>query len=299
MIFKKINLWWQKNLPVSGQFVKLIKILIPIFFFVTISCNSPNNSQDDQVKMPLVLDERLELTLLAEDPDIMTPIGIAIDSLNRIFVLESHTHSRPQYYEGPEGDVIKIFSGNKKGFSVFAEGFNEGMHMAFSPDGILYLVTSKKVWALYDHNKDGICDEKKLVLELTKPKKVYPHAALLGITFDNEGGMYISRGNTGSQLWKMVGTDGKFLEGYGDGGNIFKARTDGSEIQEFATGFWNPVNLQFDDYGRLLVMDNDPDSRGPNRLLDVIQGGNYGYKSLYGGSGIHPYLAWNGELPGT
>ena len=49
----------------------------------------------------------------------------------------------------------------------------------------------------------------------------------------------------------------------------------------------------------MLACDNDPDSRGPNRLLHVIPGGDYGYQSRYGGSGIHPYLAWNGELPGT
>ncbi|MEM7655808.1 MAG: HEAT repeat domain-containing protein [Bacteroidota bacterium] len=47
------------------------------------------------------------------------------------------------------------------------------------------------------------------------------------------------------------------------------------------------------------MTDNDPDSRGPNRLIEIVPGGDYGYQSLYGGSGIHPYLAWNGELPGT
>jgi putative heme-binding domain-containing protein len=33
--------------------------------------------------------------------------------------------------------------------------------------------------------------------------------------------------------------------------------------------------------------------------LHIIPGGDYGYQSRYGGSGIHAYLAWNGELPGT
>ena len=72
-----------------------------------------------------------------------------------------------------------------------------------------------------------------------------------------------------------------------------------ASMQEFATGFWNPFDLKVDAHGRLLAADNDPDSRGPNRLVHVVQGGDYGYKSLYGESGIHPYVAWNGELPGT
>ena len=34
-------------------------------------------------------------------------------------------------------------------------------------------------------------------------------------------------------------------------------------------------------------------------MLHVILGGDYGYKSRYGNTGLHPYCAWNGELPGT
>jgi len=67
----------------------------------------------------------------------------------------------------------------------------------------------------------------------------------------------------------------------------------------FAHGFWNPCDLKFDTGGRLLATDNDPDSRGPNRVLHIIQGGRYGYKSRFGNSGLHPYNSWNGELPGT
>jgi putative heme-binding domain-containing protein len=64
-----------------------------------------------------------------------------------------------------------------------------------------------------------------------------------------------------------------------------------------ATGI--PFDLKFDNEGRLLVADNDPDSRGPNRLVHAVYKSDFGYQSLFGGSGIHPYLAWNGELPGT
>jgi putative heme-binding domain-containing protein len=49
----------------------------------------------------------------------------------------------------------------------------------------------------------------------------------------------------------------------------------------------------------LFCADNDPDARGPNRLVHVIGGGDYGYKSMFGGGGNHPFQSWNGELPGT
>lgn len=283
---------------------RLSSLAILLFSGFLVTCNSREGTESHPQNMPRVLDQRLTLSLLAEDPDIVTPIGIAIDNQDRIYVLESHTHQPPMDYQGPKGDQIKIFK-NKDGgnsteeISIYAEGFKEGVNIAFSPEGVLYVVTSRAVFALYDRNNDGVSDEKIKVVELTEPNYVYAHAALLGITFSKDGWMYISRGNTGSSSWILSGSDKSSISGYGDGGNIFRARLDGSQLEEVATGFWNPVDLKFDQRGRLLVVDNDPDSRGPNRLVHVVPGGDYGYKSLYGGSGIHPYLAWNGELPGT
>jgi putative heme-binding domain-containing protein len=46
-------------------------------------------------------------------------------------------------------------------------------------------------------------------------------------------------------------------------------------------------------------VDNDPDSRGPCRLLHIISGGDYGYRFRYGRKGTHPFQSWDGELPGT
>jgi hypothetical protein len=251
-----------------------------------------------------IFDDRLNLSLVMEDPDIVTPIGIAVDSLDRLFVLESHTHVPPKDYTGPDGDLIKVLSdsngdGTLDSMTVFAEGIQEGLNIAFSPEGHLYVVTSRDVWVYYDKDGDGISEESKKLLGLTKPAHVYAHAAILSIAFSADGWMFIGRGNTGGVGWSFEGSDGSSVSGYGDGGNIMRARLDGSHLEEFATGFWNPFDMKFDNTGRLMVADNDPDSRGPNRLVHAVKGGDYGYKSIFGGSGIHPYSAWNGELPGT
>ncbi|GAB3168889.1 c-type cytochrome [Telluribacter humicola] len=255
-------------------------------------------------EVPKVLDDRLELSLFSADPQIVTPIGIAIDSMDQIYVLESHTHLPPSGYKGPKFDLIKLFTdkdgdGHPERVTVFAEGLKEGLNLAFSPAGQLYAVTSREVWVLHDKDGDGVSEKREKVLELVEPASVYAHAALLGITFSPDGWMYISRGNTSGAAWKLQGTNGSAVGGYGDGGNIVRARPDGTQLEEVATGFWNPMDLKFDNRGHLLAADNDPDSRGPNRLVHVVPGGNYGYQSLYGGSGIHPYLAWNGELSST
>ena len=57
--------------------------------------------------------------------------------------------------------------------------------------------------------------------------------------------------------------------------------------------------MTFDAFGRLFAVDNDPDSRPPCRLLHIVEGGDYGYRFRNGRKGLHPFTAWNGELPGT
>ncbi len=49
----------------------------------------------------------------------------------------------------------------------------------------------------------------------------------------------------------------------------------------------------------MFTVDNDPDDRPPCRLVHVIPGGDYGYRFRNGRRGIHPFTAWDGELPGT
>ena len=252
---------------------------------------------------PTLTDSRLGLTLFAEDPEIVTPIGMAIDNRDRVFVVESHTHNPPADYEGPDGDRIKLLvdedqDGHADSISVFADGIQQAMNLAFSPDGQLYVVCAREVLHLIDEDGDGRCDRKERVVELVT-KQRYPHNCLLGITFDRDGWMYVARGNTGSDAYRAVGTDGSTVEGFGDGGNVIRCRSDGTELTEFATGFWNPFDLKFDRHGELLLVDNDPDARGPNRLLRVVRGGDYGYKSMFGGSGTHPFQGWDGSLPGT
>ncbi|WP_235954765.1 PVC-type heme-binding CxxCH protein [Cyclobacterium salsum] len=279
----------------------LIILMVPVIF----SCeNSEVKNEPMVVDGVTILDERLELTLMKQDPEIVTPIGIAVDKQDRVYVLESHTHLPPKGYGGPEHDLIKVYEdsngdGNWDRESVFAEGLFEGLNIAFSPEGHLYAVTSKEVWKFYDEDGDGISERSEKLMAFTKPEQVYAHAAILSITFDTDGWMYIGRGNTGAAHWIFQGSDGREVSGYGDGGNILRAKTDGTDLEIFSTGYWNPFDLKFDNYGRLLVADNDPDSRGPNRLIHAVNGSDFGYQSLFGGSGIHPYLAWDGELPGT
>lgn len=251
---------------------------------------------------PTSTDPRLVIELVAEQPDIKTPTGIAVDERGRIWVIENNTHFRPPGYDGHPSDRILIFEdfdekGKARKRSTFADGFKDSMGITLH-QGSVFLATRSELFVLKDTKGDGKADEKKRLVHL-ETKGNYPHNGLSGFAFDPLGNMYFALGENLGVPYKIVGSDGTTLEGGGEGGNIYRCKPDGSKLTRVATGFWNTFHLCFDAFGRLFAVDNDPDSRPPCRLLHIVQGGDYGYRFRNGRKGLHPFTAWNGELPGT
>jgi len=273
-----------------------ILLLIPL-----VSCNEKGPLLPHNIT---VNDPNLSLELIAESPAITTPIGMAIDEKDAIYILESHTHTPPDDYQGPKFDRIKKSvdadgDGIPERWTIFADSINDGMNLYHSAQFGLFLTSKMGVYRYSDLDGNGVSDTKNTIVTMVEPKNVYDHAGILGIAIGEDNWLYLSRGNVGGNRWEIQGTDGSHIEGYGDGGNVFRCKVDGSQLEEIATGFWNPFDLKFNREGRLFVTDNDPDSRGPNRLIEIVLGGDYGYKTIYGPSGLHPFSSWNGELPGT
>ena len=261
------------------------------------SANSPAPAQ------PRLLDDRLQLELISQQPDLVTPVGLAIDPRGRLFVVESHTHFPPPNYAGPKSDRIRLFvdtnaDGKPDRVTTFHEGLKFTMNVAIDRDGSLLVATRSEILRLQDRDQDGVADETISIAKLITPGN-YPHNGLSGFTFDYRGRIYFGFGENLGADYRLVGTDGKSLRGGGEGGNVYRCEPDGSDLSLVATGFWNPFHLSIDQFGRLWVVDNDPDSRPPCRLLQVVEGGDYGYRFRNGRRGTHPFTAWNGELPGT
>src|SRR5437879_5092656 len=89
---------------------------------------------------PTVTDDRLVLELVAREPDIVTPTGLAVDAQGRLWVIENHTHQRPPHYRGPAHDRIRVFadfdaSGKPRQVSTFADGLENTMSIALGGDG--------------------------------------------------------------------------------------------------------------------------------------------------------------------
>jgi putative membrane-bound dehydrogenase-like protein len=254
---------------------------------------------------PQLSDKRLQIVLYAENPDIVTPIGAAVDARGRLFVVESHTHNPPPDYDGPKGDLIKVFEGQRpdgraERVSIFADDLFQAQSIAFDPKGTLYVVCTRGLYVLHDRDGDGRSESRDRILTIAPyEKRANPHGQMQGITFSPDGWVYVGRGAHVGGEYAWVGADGKELPGHYDGGDIVRVRPDGSGLERVATGFWNPFGLTVDRQGRVIAVDNDPDARGPNRLLHIVRGGDYGYKTLFGRFGLHPYLAWEGDVPGT
>jgi putative membrane-bound dehydrogenase-like protein len=259
---------------------------------------------------PRVTDDRYKLELVASEPEIVTPIGLAFDRKGRLLVIESHTHHRPEGYEGASSDRIRMLvdstgTGIGQGgqsrldnWSTFAEGFRHAMNLLACDDGAVYLVTRGHVLLLRDTDDDGVADQQQMLLRL-ETKDDYPHNGLGGIDQDSDGSLIIGLGENHGLLYKLIGADGKVIEGTGGLDGFYRMSAGGTGIEHLARGVWNPFSLCVVPDGRIFAVDNDPDASPPCRLLHVVPGGDYGYLYQYGRAGTHPLQAWNGELPGT
>jgi putative membrane-bound dehydrogenase-like protein len=252
---------------------------------------------------PVATHSRLVVELVAREPEILTPTGIAVDEGGRIWVIENNTHERPAAYHGYPSDRVRIFSpcdaqGRSHPIGTFADGFRNTMGLALGKHGVVYVATRSDIYLLRDTHGTGVADERRVVVRLDTTAS-YPHNGLSGFAFDALGNLYFGLGENLGAKYKLIGSDGTILSGGGEGGSIYRCRPDGTGLVRIATGFWNPFHLAFDAFGRLFAVDNDPDSRGPCRLLHIVPGGDYGYRYRNGRKGLHPFTAWNGELPGT
>ena len=61
-----------------------------------------------EISVPEVRDARLEVSLVASEPVVVTPTGLAADGQGRLYLVESHTHSRGRAYDGPRNDRVLV-----------------------------------------------------------------------------------------------------------------------------------------------------------------------------------------------
>ncbi len=269
---------------------------------------------------PKSLDPRVKIELFAETPQIVTPTGIDVDELGRVWAIESHTHFPPEGYKGLPSDRLLVFTdkdgdGKADDPTVFADGFRHAMSVAVRPPWMdiiqlnelqvaapvgttqVFLATRRDLQLLEDTNGDGKVDRQHVLLKLDT-KGDYPHNGLAGLAFDSLDNVYVGFGENLGADYSLTGRDGVTLRGGGEGGNVYRFRPDGTGLELWSTGYWNPHASCVDALGHLFTVDNDPDSRPPCRLMHSVRGGDFGYRFSIGRKGLHPFTSWNGEIAG-
>jgi len=239
----------------------------------------------------------VKLTLLAEHPALVTPVGVDVDAKGNIWLVSNHTHFRPQGYAGPQHDEILVFDKHGKNRRVFYSKTNSTMHLKLSTDGWVYLSERSRILRIRDTDGDGVADTEENVATLDTVS-TYPHNGLSGMAWHPDGGLVFSLGENFGKDWTLTSRDGVKLTGRGEGG-VFRCTADGRNLRRIARGFWNPFGLFVRSDGEIFAADNDPGSRPPCRLLSVVEGADYGFQWVYGSAPVHPFVAWNGELRGT
>ena len=275
------------------------------FLLYAISFYSDLPAEEASLPIQIIHPDVAGISLFAQNPEIVTPVGIAVAPDGRVFVQENHTHKRGKDYHGPSKDRILIFEdtdgdGVADKRSVFHEGLVFSTDLLFGPDGHLYVANRWSVGRFPNAHSQSKASEEPEILVECKTDGTYPHNGVGGLAIDpaNPEILAFGFGENLGQDYTFIGSDGIQISGGGEGGSTYQCRTDGSNLKRLSTGHWNAFGMTFDLYGNLFSTDNDPNSTPPNRLLHIIPGADFGYEYRYGRSGSHPLVDWHGKNPG-
>lgn len=100
---------------------------------------------------------------------------------------------------------------------------------------------------------------------------------LHGLIRGPDGRIYFSFGDRGLCLTNREGV----VINLPDTGGVLRCEPDGRRLELFCFGLRNPQELAFDDEGNLWTVDNDTAGADPCRVLHLVEGGDYGWRTSY------------------
>ncbi len=204
---------------------------------------------------------------------------------DRVAMMERHQPERLEEWSA-EHDRIRLLrdtdgDGRADEAVVFADGFTgpaAGIGAGvLEHGGDVYYTCIPDLWRLEDTDGDGRADEREV---LSTGYGV--HIALLGhdlhgLRIGPDGRLYFSSGDRG---FNVETRDGRTLENTASGA-VLRCELDGSGLEIVHTGLRNPQELVFDEYGNLFTGDNNSDSIDRARFVQVVEGGDSGWRYSY------------------
>ncbi|MFM7318659.1 MAG: PVC-type heme-binding CxxCH protein [bacterium] len=264
--------------------------------------------------------EGLQATLWASEPMVVNPTTIDIDSRGRVWVTEGlnyrlHRNTGRKMDRIPDADAIKILEdtdgdGKADKSTVFADKiFPVPMGIAveekYDKSGKylgckVYVGNSPNLLVLEDTNGDDRADVRYPLL--TGFGGIDSDHGVHGMTLGIDGKLYFTHGD-GCCSVQLDGTDRvqNFDVTDKSGRKVttdqlattLRVNRDGTQFEILADRQRNNYETSQDSFGTLFTSDNDDDGRRGSRVIWIMDGGRYGYRTP--GSPRH----WGEDVPGN
>jgi quinoprotein glucose dehydrogenase len=260
-----------------------------------------------------------KVQVVASEPAIVDPVSMAFDDQGNLYVAEwtrsERTFDTWDVLNLPEGgttrirrrrkgttDVIKRLKdadgdGVYESSEVVVEGVEQPLGL-FPWRNTLGVASLGRLEQRIDDDGDGSFETRKILVD---GFAAGGRGSLSGVTLGLDGWLYLTVGDSDTHA---VGSDGSRVDLVRTGG-VVRCRPDGSQLQALAIGLRDPrgnlaLNAAFDPF----VIDGgleDGSKFQPARLVNPVEGGDYGWRLRPGSNGGEPDFdraAADGERPG-
>ncbi len=201
---------------------------------------------------------------------------------DRLAMYKRHKYGNFEKYDD---QVRRVWDSTGKGVAdkstVFANGFNkpeDGIGAGvLARKGDVYFTNIPNLYKLRDTNADGVAEQRDVLSTGYGVRAQFLGHDLHGLRMGPDGRLYFSIGDRG---FNVVNKEGKRLYNP-DSGAVLRCEPDGSNLEIVHIGLRNPQELAFDDYGNLFTYDNNCDSGDRARWVQIVPGGDSGWRCGY------------------
>jgi quinoprotein glucose dehydrogenase len=263
------------------------------------------------------VEKGLTVTAWASEPALANPVAFAFDGKGACYVVETNRfnegtpdtrsfmhwldddigsrsvedrlamyakHKYPAYEKFGE-TVRKVWDSKGKGVAdtstLFAGPFNkpaDGVAAGvLARDGDVYLTCIPSLYKLKDTKGTGTADVTDVLSTGYGVRVQFVGHDLHGLRMGPDGKLYFSIGDRG---FKVVTKEGTTLSNP-DSGAVLRCLPDGSKLEIVHVGLRNPQELAFDELGNLFTYDNNSDSGDKARWVQIVEGGDSGWRCGY------------------